>query len=107
MTTSAQAIAALVQSKAVLQSQCDSASGETLNQLVATIQNISSEIGTLAASALNNAPYIPGTDAFKEATASAQSFLATLNSLQKAFSALASVASALDSVVKLITKLGL
>jgi hypothetical protein len=107
MTTNAQAIAALAQSKAALQAQCDASSDQTLAQLIATIHNISSEIGALEQAALNNANYVPTTDAFKSATADAKSFLDTLNSLKQKFAAVGSVAKALDSVVNLITKLGL
>lgn len=107
MTTNAQAIAALVQSKAVLQAQSDAASGDTLVQLENAIGNISSEIGALESAALNNASYIPGTDAFKKVTASAQSFLKQLNTLKDVFAAVGAVASALDTVVNLITKLAL
>src|SRR5580658_7116340 len=108
MTTNAQAVAALVQSKAALQAQCDASSGETLlAQLIATIHNISSEIGALEQAALNSANYVPATDAFKSATADAKSFLNTLNSLKQKFGAAGSVAKALDSIVNLITKFGL
>jgi hypothetical protein len=107
MTTNAQAVAALVQSKAALQVQCDASSGQTLAQLVTTIHNISSEIGALEMAALNNANYVPATDAFKNATADAKSFLGTLNSLKQKFAAVGSVAKAIDSVVNLTTKLGL
>lgn len=107
MTTNAQAITALAQSKAALQAQCDASSGQALDQLNAAIHNISSEIGALETAALNSANYIPATDVFKSATADAKSFLATLSTLQKQFAAVGSVAKALDSVVNLITKLGL
>jgi hypothetical protein len=107
MTTNAQAVAALAQSKTALQAQCDASSGQTLTQLIATIHNISSEIGAIEQAALNNANYVPATDAFKSATADAKSFLDTLNSLKQKFAAVGSVAKALDSVVNLITKLGL
>jgi hypothetical protein len=107
MTTNAQAVAALVQSKAALQAQCDASSGQTLAHLVTTIHNISSEIGALETAALNNANYAPATDAFKKASGDAKNFLGTLNSLRQKFAALGSVAKALDSVVNLITKLGL
>lgn len=107
MTTEAAAIAALVDSKSVLQAQCDAASGNTLMQLVGAIQTISGEIGALEAAALNNANYIPATDPFKIATADAKDFLATLNSLKTAFATAASVASALDSVINVVTKLKL
>jgi hypothetical protein len=107
MTTNAQAVAALVQSKAALQAQCDASSGQTLAHLLTTIHNISSEIGALETAALNNANYIPATDAFKKATADAKSFLVTLNSLKQKFAAVGLLAKALDSVVNLITKLGL
>jgi hypothetical protein len=107
MTTNAQAVAALIQTKAALQAQCDGSSGETLAQLLTAIHTISSEIGALEAAALNNANYVPGTDAFKKATADAKSFLAALNSLKQKFAAVGSVAKSLDSVVNLITKLGL
>jgi hypothetical protein len=107
MTTNADAIAALVKSKATLQAQCDDASGDTLAQLVSTIHNITSEIGALETAALNDANYIPATDPFKSATADAQSFLATINNLKTAFADVGVVASALDTVVNLVTKLGL
>ena len=107
MITNAQAIGALVQSKAALQAQCDGSSGKALDQLNATIHNISSEIGALEAAALNNANYVPATDAFKTVTADAKSFLTTLNRLKEIFGAIGSVAKALDTVVNLITKLRL
>lgn len=107
MTTNADAIAALVKSKAALQAQCDAASDDTLKQLINGIHNISDEIGALEAAALNNADYVPVTDPFKSATADAKSFLATLNRLKTVFAAVGSVASALDSIINLITKLGL
>jgi hypothetical protein len=107
MTTNADAIAALVQSKQTLQSQCDSASGSTLTQLVSSIHNISGEIGALEAAALDNAAYVPATDPFNQATADAQGFLTTLNHLKTAFAALGTVAKALDSVINLIKKLAL
>ena len=107
MTTNADAITALAKSKAALQGQCDTADGDTLNKLETAIHNISSEIGELETSALSSAPYVPATDAFKQATADAKGFLATLSSLKAAFATAVSVAGALDSVINLITKLGL
>jgi hypothetical protein len=107
MTTEAGAIAALVDSKSVLQAQCDAASSDTLAQLIGAIQTISGEIGALEAAALNNANYVPATDAFKSATADAKAFLVTLNRLKTVFAAAGSVASALDSVINLVTKLKL
>jgi hypothetical protein len=105
MTTNADAITALVKSKAALQAQCDAASGDTLKQLISTIHNISGEIGALEAAALNNANYVPATDPFKSATADAKSFLTTLNNLKTLFAAAGAVACALDSIINLITKL--
>jgi len=107
MTTNASAIAALVKSKKALQDQCDAASGDTLKQLENAIHNISSEVGRLETATLNTATYIPQTDAFKSTTAEAKAFLATLNTLKTAFSTIGEVASALDSVINLITKLSL
>lgn len=104
MTTNADAIQALVESKAELQKQCDGADDDTLNKLITTIHNISSEIGALETAALNDAAYIPATDAFKSETEDAKSFLATLNNLKTAFGAIAQVASALDSLTNLIIK---
>src|ERR1700722_707463 len=107
MTTNADAIAALVDSKTKLQAQTDAASGDTLRQLISTIHNISSEVGALEAAALNNANYVPATDAFKSATADAKSFLTTLNNLKTTFAEAGAIASALDTVIKLITTLAL
>lgn len=107
MITNAEAIAALVKSKTVLQAKADAASGKTLDQLVDTIHNISSEIGALEAATLNNADYVPATDQFKSVTAEAKDFLATLDTLKKVFAAAGTVAKALDTVINLITKLGL
>lgn len=107
MTTNAEAIAALVASKTTLQAQTDGASGDTLRHLIGTIHMISSEIGANEVAVLNNAPYVPATDAFKGVTNDAKSFLATLNDLKAAFAAVGGVASALDSVIKLIMKVGL
>jgi hypothetical protein len=107
MTTNADAIAALVDSKTKLQAQTDAASGDTLLQLISTLHNISSEVGALEAATLNSATYVPGTDAFKNATADAKSFLTTLNNLKAAFAEAGAIASALDTVINLITKLGL
>ena len=107
MTTNAEAIAALVQSKTTLQAQCDDASGDTLAKLMASIHALTSEIGALEAAALSNATYVPATDAFNKATQDAKAFLATLNNLKATFAAAASVASALDTVINLISKVGL
>jgi hypothetical protein len=107
MTTNADAIAALVDSKTKLQAQTDAASGDTLRQLISAIHNISSEVGALEMAALDNANYLPATDAFKSATADAKSFLTTLNNLKAAFAEAGTIASALDKVISLITKLGL
>jgi len=104
MTTNAQAIAALVQSKAALQAQCDASSGQMLADLTATIHNISSEVGAIEKTALSNADYVPATTIFKNATDDAKSFLEKLRSLKQKFDALGSVAKALDSIVNLITK---
>ena len=102
-TTNGDAIAALEESKAKLQEQCAGADKDTLNQLMTANHNISSEIGAKVLEALNNAPYIPATDAFKSVTADAQDFLDTLNKLKTVFGAIGTVASAIDTVVKLIT----
>jgi DNA-binding ferritin-like protein len=107
MTTNAQAIAALVQSKAALQAQCDGSSDQTLADLTTTIHNISSEIGALGKTALSDANYVPATTVFKSATDDAKSFLEKLRSLKQKFDAVGSVAKALDSIVNLITKHGL
>lgn len=107
MTTNADAIAALVSSKRTLQGQCDAASVDTLRQLTGSIDVISSEIGALAASALNNAAYVPATNPFKKTTNEAQAFLAVLSKLKATFGAAGAVASALDSVINLVTKLSL
>jgi len=90
-----------------LQDQCDASSGQALAQLTTSIHNIWSEIGALEAAALDDADYAPATDVFKKATADAQAFLKTLNKLKQKFAAIGTVAKALDSVVSLITKLGL
>jgi hypothetical protein len=107
MTTNAQAIAALYDSKKSLQDQCDAASGQALKQLTLSIHNISSEIGGLEADALDDADYTPSTAEFKRETADAQAFLKTLNKLKQKYSTVSTVAKALDSVISLITKLGL
>ena len=107
MTTNANAIAALVKSKAALQDQCDAAGADTLDKLEEAIHNISSEIGALETITLTTAPYIPQTDAFKNATDKAKAFLTTLNTLKTIFNAIGAVASAIDSVINLISKLSL
>jgi hypothetical protein len=105
MTSNADAIAALERAKATLQAQCDAASVDTLKQLTDSIHAISSEIGALATAALNNATYVPVTDSFTKVTDDARAFLDILNKLKTTFAVASEVASALDSVIKLITKL--
>lgn len=107
MTTNADAIKALVKSKAALQARCDAADSDTLDKLEEAIHHISSEIGALENTTLNTATYIPQTDAFKNATDKAKAFLTTLNTLKTIFAAIGVVASAIDSVINLITKLSL
>jgi hypothetical protein len=102
MTMNAEAISALVKSNDALQQQCDGADEDKLDQLMTAIHNISSEIGAKANDALE-AVYIPATDAFKKETDEAKGFLDTLDKLKKAFGAIGTVASALDTVIKLIT----
>jgi hypothetical protein len=107
MTTQSDAIIVLANAKTALQAQCDAADGATLNKLISTIHNISSEIDALASAALNNADYVPATNPFKRTTDEAKIFLTTLNQLKSRFSDISAVANALDSVTKLVTKLGL
>ena len=107
MTTNADAISALVNSKFVLQNQCDAADSDTLDKLEEAIHHISSEIGALETTTLNTASYIPQTEAFKNATDKAKAFLTTLNTLKTIFNAIGAVASAIDSVINLISKLSL
>ncbi|MEO6801244.1 MAG: hypothetical protein ABI178_15000 [Rhodanobacter sp.] len=105
MTTNADAIAALVKAKATLQAQCDAASVSTLKRLTSSINSISSEIGALAAAALNNAIYVPVTDSFRKVTDDAKVFLATLNKLKTTFANASEVVGVLDSVINLVTRL--
>lgn len=102
MTTNADAVKALVQSKKALQAQCDAASGDILDQLISTIQNISGEIGKLEREMLESAQYIPSTDPFKRVTNESKSFLTTLKKLKATFANVSAVARELDLVIGLI-----
>jgi hypothetical protein len=104
MSTIADIIPALVKSKSALQDQCDAADGEALTKLTAAIHRLSAEIGAYEAQALSTAPYVPATDPFKADTAEAQDFLKTLDNLKGYFSDAIEVASALDTVIKVIAK---
>ena len=105
MTSNADAIAALEKAKAVLEAQCDAASVDSLKQLSDSIDAISSEIGALELVVLSSAAYVPATDSFKKVTDDAKAFLGTLNKLKTTFAYAGEVASALDTVINLITKL--
>ncbi|MDB5985738.1 MAG: hypothetical protein JWR16_791 [Nevskia sp.] len=76
MIDNATAIARLELSKRALQAQCNSASGARLLQLMSAIHLIADEVGQLEVSTLQDAPYIPQTDAFKQQTADAKAFVA-------------------------------
>jgi hypothetical protein len=106
MTTNAEAVAALVTAKAALQGECNNTATGTdvFNNLTSAIHAISAEIGALEAATLTSAAYVPATDLFKQATANAKSFVASLNRLRSVFDGIHKVAGALDSVISLITK---
>ena len=89
-------------SKKVLEDQCAAYSGKALLNLLTSIQHIADEVGALEASTLANAAYVPQTDPFKAATADAQTFVATLNSIKAAFAALGTVAQAIDKILTYI-----
>ena len=94
MTTNADAIKALIASKEEL--------GKQLDQLQTAIDKISDEIDAKVSEALNNASYIPATDAFKKETQKGQDFLNKLKTLQTIFGTIGTVATAIDTVIKLI-----
>lgn len=107
MATNAEVITRLEDAKDSLQAQCNEASGARVLQLMTAVHQIADEIGQLEAQALDNSPYVPQTNPFKKQTDDAKAFLATLNSLKSAFAAAAAVAGAIDSVIKIITTLGI
>lgn len=102
MSTNADTIAALEASKKTLEDACNGASGTTFLKLLTAIQHIADEVGTLEASLLDSAEYVPQTDPFKAGTADAKAFLAILDSLKTIFGAASKLAQAADALVKYI-----
>jgi hypothetical protein len=69
------------------------------------VHQLSDEIGSIEALALNDAVYVPQSDCFKEQTADAQAFLQNLESIKSAFATANEIAGAVDTVVGIISKL--
>lgn len=104
MATNSEVIAELEETKTTLQQQRDNASGQMVLELTTAINNIAGEIGSIESAALANAPYVPRTDLFKKATDDGKEFLDSLKKLKTAFKDSIAVARALDSVIKVISK---
>ena len=68
------------------------------------IEQISDEIMSHAVEMLNDAPYVPITDPFKEETVKGKAFIAELKDLRAAFDKIVSVAGAIDSIIKIVSK---
>lgn len=96
MPSNAQAIADLETARDTLHQQYG-ATGD--NRFVTAANQVNTEIKAIVLQNLNDADYVPNTDAFKGVTAAAQSFLGLLNDLKTAFAAVAGLAGIIDKVI--------
>lgn len=106
MATNSEIIEKLEKTQTALEEQRLSASGDMDLKLTTAIDKIADEIEGLEAVTLTDATYVPKTDPFKQETADGKTFVTHLKGLQTAFSDVTAVASALDSVIKIIAKIG-
>lgn len=108
MSSNADVIAALERAKIALQRQLNETSDQTTaDELHDAIECISDEVMAVETKNLADSTYVPGTGPFQKATADGKAFIAKLKNLQNTFAAIEAVASAIDQVLKLVTKLGL
>jgi hypothetical protein len=102
MATNADAIKDLEAAKDALEKQVPAATGKTGDDLMLAIQKLADEIGQLVTQALDDADYLPRTNAFKAVTADAQTFLTTLKRIKTALSVVAGLAQLIDKAISYV-----
>jgi hypothetical protein len=100
MPDNAQVIQQLEAASAALDSQLLNTPGD--DDLINTKLKIQAEIGAIETNALNNAAYIPQTDAFKKETQEGKAFLDLLEKIKTSFAALGTVLGAVEDVIKFL-----
>lgn len=102
MATNATVTGDLEAAKQALEQQMPGAVGTTGDELILAIQCIANEIGELEQVALENADYVPRTDAFKAVTTEAKAFLDTLKKIKTALAVAADLAGAIDMAISYV-----
>lgn len=105
MPTCTQTIDTLIASRDALAKAADTMSAEAAQPLQDLIDDLNSEIDALTAAELGDADYVPQTDPFNAATAQGQALIDRLNALKSTLCTIASVVSAANTILGVVTKL--